>query len=155
MRDDFAVGPRPDGSRVFHKEASVRVNAPPAQLFAFMDDPRHLAAHMSKSSWMMAGSSMAIETDAGGGTKVGSHIRMNGRVMGLTLALDEVVTEHRPPERKSWQTVGSPRLIVIGPYELGFDIEPLEQGSHLRVFIEYSLPYRGLSRFLGMLFGST
>ena len=44
---------------------------------------------------------------------------MNGRILGLKLSLDEVVTERDPPARKVWETVGVPRLLVIGPYRMG------------------------------------
>ena len=36
-----------------------------------------------------------------------------GRVLGVQLSLEEVVTEHTMPVRKVWATVGTPRLLVI------------------------------------------
>ena len=96
---------------------------------------------------------MKTTLDAGRGQKVGSHIRVSGRVFGLELSLDEVVTERDPPNRKAWETVGSPRLLVIGPYRMGFEITRRESSSLLRVFIDYALPSASPERFLGRLFG--
>lgn len=87
------------------------------------------------------------------GQSVGSHIRVSGRVFGLELSLDEVVTEREPPNRKSWETVGSPRLLVIGPYRMGLEVTPRDGGSRLRVFIDYALPAPWPERWLGRAFG--
>ena len=44
--------------------------------------------------------------------------------LSLPLALEEVVTERAPPRRKVWETIGQPKLFVIGSYRMGFEIEP-------------------------------
>lgn len=136
-----------------HEEASADVAATASQVFAQLDDHRNLSGHMEASSPMMAGSSMRIETDAQGGRAVGSHIRLAGRVLGMTLSVDEAVTEHDPPRRKAWQTLGEPRLLVIGGYRMGFDVLPLVQGSRVRLWIDYALPQHGVGRWLGRLLG--
>jgi hypothetical protein len=45
---------------------------------------------------------------------------MSGRVAGLALLVEEVVTERNPPYLKVWETRGHPRLLVIGDYRLDF-----------------------------------
>ena len=35
--------------------------------------------------------------DESSGRKVGSHIRMSGRIFGIKLSMDEVVTDWDPP----------------------------------------------------------
>ena len=94
---------------------------------------------------------MVVDVDEAMGQAVGSHIRLTGRVFGLRLVLDEVVTRRDPPTRKVWQTVDTPRLLVIGAYTMGVEITPESRCSRLRVFIEYDLPH-GLTRVLGWLF---
>ena len=136
-----------------HEEAVADVGAPPPRVFAFLDDHRRLSAHMESSSPMMIGSSMRIETDERRGQAVGSHIRLAGRVLGLRLSLDEVVTDYEPPRRKAWQTVGEPRLLVIGGYRMGFDVHAAGRGSGVRMWIDYDLPPRDPGRWLGRLFG--
>ena len=101
----------------------------------------------------MGGGKMDTHVDEGKGQKVGSHIRMNGKVFGINLFLDEVVTEHKPPSRKVWETVGNPKLFVIGNYQMGVEIYPQRDKSKLKVFIDYDLP-TGPSKLLGVLFGA-
>lgn len=76
-----------------------------------------------------------------------------GSVLGIHLAVDESVIERDPPRRKVWETTGVPRLLVVGPYRMGFEITSTDDAARLRVFIDYSLPARSLSRWLGYLFG--
>lgn len=134
-----------------HMETSARVAAEPHKVFAHLDDQTRLAEHMSKPSLMMGGGKMTYKFDEQKGQAVGSHIRMGGSAFGLQVSLDEVVTERIPPRRKVWQTVGRPRLVVIGPYEMGFDLSPIGEGSTLRVWIDYELPARSLARFVPAL----
>jgi hypothetical protein len=137
-----------------HHESRAVLNAPIAAAFAYLDDFRQLAAHMEKSSGMMLGSRMTIETDERGGRAVGSKVRMAGKMMGIALALEEVVTEREPPMRKTWQTVDA-RLLVIGQYRLGFELSTEGVNSAVRIFIDYALPEKPPARWLGRLFGRT
>lgn len=91
--------------------------------------------------------------DAQQGRSVGSHIVIRGRVFGLRLHLDEVVTVREQPLTKRWETVGEPRLLVIGPYRMSFDLMRVNSTAQLRVAIDYGLPRAGISRVLGRLFG--
>lgn len=102
---------------------------------------------------MMAGATMRVETDVLQGQAVGSVIRVIGRVLGMNLVVEEVVTERVPPLRKTWETRGEPRLLVIGSYRMGFTISPEGDRSRLTVFIDYQLPPRGVAHGLGLLFG--
>ena len=56
--------------RLRHR-TEVLVNADAQRLFEHLDDPRRLSAHMGQRSAMMAGGTMALTTDAGGGRCVG------------------------------------------------------------------------------------
>jgi hypothetical protein len=134
-------------------EASAQVPATAEALFAFLDDPSSLGGHMEKPSAMMLGGSMRYAFDAGGGQAIGSLISMKGNVLGLSLTLDEVITERSPPTRKVWETRGAPNLLLMGPYRMGFEIAVNGAQSRLRVFIDFDLPQRGLSQLLGAWFG--
>ena len=136
-----------------HNESNALVIASPEQIFAYLDDHKRLALHMSQPSWRMGWSSMRTSFDAFGGQSVGSHIRMSGRILGLKLSLDEMVTEREPPTGKVWETVGIPRLVVIGQYRMGFEVTSRGSGSLLRVFIEYALPAAWPEHWLGRVFG--
>ena len=136
----------------FHAETSLVIGAAPEQVFELLDEHERLSSHMTKSSWMMAGSSMTITTDEAHGKAIGSKISLSGTVLGISLQVDEVVTDRQPPWRKTWATIGSPRLLIIGPYAMGFSLSGQARGSLLRIFIDYELPESGLARLLGRLF---
>jgi len=136
-----------------HFENSVEINAPAEAVFAYLDDQRHLSAHMSQASWMMVGSRMDLEFDAAEGRDVGSKIGLRGRVLGIPLAVDEVVITRTPPTLKVWETTGTPNLFVIGHYRMGFEVAPRRQASTLRVFIDYAAPEAPATRWLGQIFG--
>lgn len=134
-------------------EASGVVRAAPEALFEALDDPRRLSRHMDQRSMAMMGSSMETTTDAGGGRTVGSVTSMHGRVLGLGVELDQVVTVREPPTYKAWQTVGEPRLWVIGSYRMAFRISRVEEGSRLAVSIDYDPPRGALARLLSAAVG--
>jgi hypothetical protein len=135
-----------------HYEHSALIPASPDSVFAYVDDQTRLSSHMSRPSWRMGGGRMEIELDSGRGRSVGSHIRLKGRVFGIPLGVNEIVTERNPLRRKVWETTDSPELLVIGHYRMGFEITPSEPGSTLRVFIDYALPDKPPARWLGYLF---
>lgn len=134
-----------------HDEVSVDVPTEPGALFDYLDDQEKLAAHMNKPSMMMMGGRMFYEFDAARGRAVGSMIRMGGSFLWLTLLVEEMVTEHSRPRRKSWETQGAPRLIIIGRYRMGFEIDSSGASSRLRVSIDYDLPRSFLGAALGFL----
>ena len=85
----------------FHCESLREVHAPAHVLIPYLDDHAQLAAHMSKSSWMMLGSRMTIELDVSQGRDVGAHICLAGRALGIPLSVEEVVIERQPPLRSA------------------------------------------------------
>ena len=150
------LGPMADSGPLlpFHFESDVELNAPANAVFSHLDDHNRLSAHMTKPSWIMAGSRMAIEFDASEGRAVGAIIRLRGRVLGIPLSVEEIVAERRPPLRRVWVTTGRSQLVVIGSYRMGYEITPKAHFSRLRVFIDYALPDGSISYWLGRLFGS-
>ena len=134
-----------------HAEDTVRIPGSVEDVFAVVDDPMRISSHMGRRTWMMAGSTMSTVVDDLGGRAVGSQIRMSGRFMGIPVSLEEAITVREPPRLKQWATLGAPRLIVIGPYAITVELEPLGEATSLRVTIDYDLPAR--NRWLGQLFG--
>ena len=116
------------------------IEVPAAKIFAFLDDHKNLSAHMATSSWMMLGSRMEIYLDVAAARSVGSKFGFKGAILGIPLAVDEVVTQREPAQTKVWETIGEPKLWVIGRYRMGFEITPAINATRLRVFIEYALP---------------
>lgn len=149
----YATGAGPFEVYPRHCSAAVEIRATPSEVFAFADDHDRLSSHMSRSSWAMGGGSMTIEVDDRKGRSVGSKLRLRGTVFGFRLEVEEVVTERTPPWLKTWETIGEPRLIVIGAYRMGFAIKDLGDASRLTVSIGYALPRRAAWRWFGLLFG--
>ena len=134
-------------------ESNGLVQTPMDQVFAHIDDHARLSAHMGEPSWRMGGGQMETQIDAGRGQRVGSRIRLSGRVFGVELSVEEIVVERDPPRRKVWETTGAPKLLVVGHFRMGFELSAQGNASMLRVFIEYALPERAPARWLGRLFG--
>lgn len=139
-----------------HAQFSDVVAAGPPVVFEFLDDPTRLTAHMERRSWKMAWGRMGTTIDEQGGRAVGSRIVVEGRVLGIRLFLEEVVTVRRPPMVKEWETTGRPRLLVIGPYRMRFTVEEASPGrSAVLVSIDYDLPDGWFTAVLGRLFGAS
>lgn len=142
-----------DRSYPYHYESTALAKAPIYRVFAHLDDPKSMASHMGESSMMMMGSCMAIDVDTDGGRVVGSKIRMDGRMMGIALSLEEAITERQVPSRKVWETLGAPKLLIIAHYRMGFELTPQGESSMVRVFIDFSLPSTAPGLWLGRLLG--
>jgi hypothetical protein len=136
-----------------HEEYSGAVQASPERIFGRLDDQTRLSAHMSKRSWKMGWGKMETVLDARRARAIGSHIVLRGRVFGIRLYLDEIVTVREPPWRKAWETVGEPRLVVIGRYRMGFELIPNGSNADLRVAVDYDLPTKVIPRLFGLMFG--
>lgn len=137
------------GAPTHRYESTGFVHASVDEVFAHLDDHTRAASHMSEPSWMLGGGRMETELDEGLGQRVGSRIRLAGRVFGVELLVEEIVTERDPPRRKVWETTGTPKLLVMGHYRMGFALSSSGKGAALRVFIEYALPATVPTRWLG------
>ena len=91
----------PPGREAFphHAESHGQIHVPAGRVFEHLDDHSRLSAHMTRRSWRMGWSRMKLSLDAQAGRAAGSRMRLEGRVLGVQLSLDEVVTEHTPPTR--------------------------------------------------------
>ena len=140
-------------SRQFHFDwdAQGDIAATALALFAFLDDHARLVAHMEKPSLMMAGATVKTSTDNGRDQSVGSRIHLQGRWLGIALAVEEAVIEYCPPLRKTWETCVEPQLLVIGQYRMGFELTPQTATTRLRVWIAYDLPSKFPQRWFGWI----
>lgn len=116
------------------------MHAPPESVFEFLDVHENITMHMEQRSWDTFGATMTTTLDDLRGQAVGSVIKIEGSVAGIPLTVSERVVGRERPYYKRWETVGVPRLIVIGGYRMGFEIEPIGDDSRVTVFIEFDLP---------------
>lgn len=133
--------------------ATGEIDAPAERVFDFLDDQANLSSHMSKPSAMMLGTTMSIHMDPDHTRRIGSRFGFSGRVFGIPLRVEEIVTARTPPRGKSWETTSEPVLWVIGSYAMSFSLVPRGGASTLSVHIGYDLPRAPLPRLLGSIFG--
>ncbi len=145
----------PSGRRQFPRQevSSVTVRASADAVFAFLDTHDNIAAHMNRPSWAMLGGTMTTSLDNAVGKEIGSVINVQGQVLGVPISLAEIVVEREPPRCKRWETVGTPRLIVIGSYRMGFEIEPAATGCRVTASIDYEFPRTLPGKLVGRLVG--
>jgi Polyketide cyclase / dehydrase and lipid transport len=130
-------------------EKTVAVPATPARVFAWLDDPRNTGWHMSRPSLAMLGGALRVERLSAAATGVGATYRSWGRTLGLRIDFTTAVVRWVADREKVWRTVGDPRLIVLGHFEMRFGVEPVSEGTRLTMVLEYELPPKGVGRLLG------
>ena len=130
---------------------SVTIEAPAERVFAYVDDIRNLARHMSENRSMpMMGSKLKLEIMTPEPTGVGAVYWYSGRMMGLTIDFSETVTRYVAGHEKVWRTIGEPQLLIIAGYEMRVLVEPVSPGSsRLTIGIDYDLPRANIGRLLG------
>ena len=131
---------------------SVTIEAPAARVFAYVDDIRNLARHMSEGRSMpMMGSKLKLEIMTPETTDVGAVYRYSCRMMGLTIDFSETVTRYVAGREKVWRTIGEPQLVIIAGYEMRVVVEPVSpRSSRLTIGIDYDLPRASISWLLGL-----
>ena len=98
--------------------------APPEDVFDFLHDPTGLGTHMEKPSIMMLGATMRYDLDNAGGRANRFRDKYDGIVSWDPPLPGRGGGERLPPLRKIWETRGPVGLLVMGPYRMGFRIEP-------------------------------
>ena len=101
---------------------------------------------------MMMGGKMEMERLPGPEKGVGAGFRWTGRVLGFSLDFTETVTLWKENEKKVWETIGSPKLIILGWYRMRLVTEARGNGTRASLQIEYAPPegffYKLLSKAL-------
>lgn len=132
----------------------VEVPATPDALFDYLDNPAHFGSPLAISPLTISAltptpSQLQHEHDPHEGRTAGFATD----IARLPPSLEEVVAERRRPHRKTLRAFGRPDLLVIGVYQLGFEIRPAGKFCILRVFVNYNHPSSGIGRLLGSMFG--
>lgn len=132
-------------------ERTADITASAERVFAYVDDIRNLARHMSESRSMpMMGSKLKLEILTPASTGVGATYRYSGRMLGLTLDFSEMVTKYIPGRGKIWHTIGDPQLLIVSNYEMGLTVNPMSADvCRLTIAFDYELPRSMVGRLLG------
>jgi uncharacterized protein YndB with AHSA1/START domain len=110
---------------------TIEIARPPEDVFAYLDQ---LERH---GEWQPQIVSSKIETD--GPVGVGTRVREIRNVGGREQDLSYEVTEHDPPRRTAFRGIAG----AIRP-EGTVTVEPIGDGSHSRVSLDFNLTGHGL-----------
>lgn len=141
--------------KTIHLSQSIMIHATPEKVFAYMDDIHNTGWHMEKTSMPLMGGKMSVEILSKQRSGLGSTFRWTGRVLGLTIDFTETVVRWVANEERVWRTVGDPRILIIGNYEMRFFTKQVLQGTQLTVEIDYELPKPLFWNFMGRLLASS
>lgn len=129
----------------------VEIDAPPSEVFAYLDDIGNIGMHMSKSSMAMMGGKITTEVISRVRSGRGTTYRLKGSVLGIPIDITETVTEWIENREKTWETVGSPKIIVMSWYRMHLVLTPLKKRTKVFFEIEYGLPESFFGKLLGRL----
>lgn len=132
------------------KEITVR--ASPEKVFTFMDDLSKTGIHMSQSSMMMMGSKLTLEQLEGPSKGVGATFHWSGKVMGMPIDITETVTKWIENKEKVWETIGSPKIIILGWYRMSLKTENVGESTLASLQIEYTKPNGWFYKILSFFF---
>lgn len=118
----------------------IIIKAPVEKVFSLMDDLSKTGMHMSERSVMMMGSKLTLEHLPSPEKGVGAKYRWKGKMMGFRLDFTVEVTKWIENKEKIWQTIGTPRLIILGQYLMRLKTEPQTEGTLASLEIEYTRP---------------
>lgn len=90
------------------------IHYPPKEVFAFMDDLSKTGMHMTENSIMMMGSKLMLEQLPGPSRGVCATFHWHGKVMGMQVDITETVTKWIEDQENVWETIGTPKIIILG-----------------------------------------
>lgn len=132
---------------------SVEIKSSPDVVFSHIDYVRNIGMHMSKRSMPMMGGSLKTEILSKNDRGLGATYRMYGKVMGMKIDFTEKVTKWIENQEKVWETIGEPKLIIMGGYIMNLNVRPSNFGTRLTFGIKYSYPksvfWKGISIVVG------
>lgn len=129
----------------------VDIHAPVSAVFSHVDDIRNTGWHMTESSMPLMGSKLNLEIISKKPTGLGATYRWYGKVMGLTMDFTETVTQWERNRARVWKTIGKPRIIIMGNYEMWFNLKPVGDKTRLTFGIAYDLPRSFFWKIVGLL----
>jgi hypothetical protein len=69
----------------------------------------------------------------------------------MPIDFSETVVKYVKNKERIWRTIGEPKIIIIGDYEMGFRLTPSHDGTRLKIYISYDLPKPLFGKILGWL----
>jgi len=134
-------------------QETVLIDAPPHDVFMFMDDITHSGMHMSKRSMAMMGGRLNLELLSPNSTGPDVSYRWRGRAMGLPIDFTVVVTKWIEGKERIWETIGDPKVIVIGWFQMFLNLTQTDGKTSATLGITYDQPRGLLGKLLCVLLG--
>jgi hypothetical protein len=132
---------------------SIEIKAQPSEVFKHVDNINNTGTHMSKSNMPMMGGSLKTEILSKNEIGPGATYRMYGKVMGMDIDFTETVTKWIENQERVWETIGDPKLLIMGGYAMNFNVRPSNWGTRLTFGIKYSYPKSAFWKFIAFLLG--
>ena len=129
-----------------------KFRASPETVFKTIDDLGVTGMHMTKSSMMMMGSKLHLEFLTENHIGLGSKYRWTGKMMGLKMDFTVEVTKWIKSIEKTWETIGSTRLIIYSWFRMHLLVAPAVDCATAELSISYKKPKGFFKKILSFLF---
>lgn len=127
-------------------------SASPEIVFQYLDDLGVTGMHMTKPSMMMMGSKLNLQYLSKNKKGFGTKYRWTGKMIGMNMDFTVEVTEWIPGKEKTWETIGSSKLIIYSLYRMHLDVSKSAYGALAEISISYEKPEGFFYKILSFLF---
>lgn len=125
--------------------------ASPQEVFDCLDDLSITGMHMTRSSMPMMGGQMNVAFLSPNKTGLNTKYRWTGKVLWMMLDFTVLVTEWIRGKKKSWETVGTAKMIIMSWFKMDLYVEGDQQRSTAHLSISYEKPNGFFNRALCFL----
>lgn len=115
----------------------ILVSASPERVFAFLDDPRKVGAHMQGGGM---GVRLQFETLSENFTGVGATHRWHGKAVGMKIDYTTVVEKWTMNKERASHTIGTPKMVIMSGFKMRWNLVPANGGTRIDIDFEYTLP---------------
>lgn len=118
-------------------EKTKTYKAIPEIVFGCLDDLGVTGMHMSQSSMPLMGGKMDLEFLTPQKTGLHTKYRWTGKVLWWPLDFSVEVTEWVRGRKKTWETIGSPEMVIFSWFRMKLRVEEIPGGSIAYLSIGY------------------
>ena len=126
-------------------------SASPEEVFVCIDDLGVTGMHMTKSSMPMMGGKMVLEFLSANRTGLNTKYRWTGKVLWMVMDFTVVVTKWVFGKKKSWETEGLAKMIIMSWFRMDLKVSGNEQRATATLSISYERPKGFFNRLLSFI----
>jgi hypothetical protein len=120
-------------------------------VFDFLDDISVTGMHMTESSMPTIGGKLKLEFLSTNRKGLNTRYRWTGKVLWMDMDFAVLVSRWIKNEEKTWETVGSTRMIINSWFRMELKIKGDKQQSTARLSISYEMPKGIFNNILSFL----